>query len=93
MHTTYTHRDTTNNNSNTYNNKIIGTDNQWSLIALIINGVDSLIKKKHTKRKIRLQDQSCCIQQTYLNIKDRHYLRVRGWERFFKQMVPRGKLV
>jgi hypothetical protein len=26
----------------------------------------------------------CCIPETHLNIKDRHYLRVIGWKKIFK---------
>ncbi|KAL6071572.1 hypothetical protein STEG23_024543, partial [Scotinomys teguina] len=34
---------------------------------------------------IRKQGPSfCCIQETHLNFKDRHYLRVKGWEKTFQ---------
>jgi hypothetical protein len=34
-----------------------------------------------------------CIQETHLSHKNRHYLRVKGWEKkLFKQMIPRNKL-
>ena len=31
----------------------------------------------------------CCIQETHFNNKDRHYLRVRGWKKFFQANGPR----
>jgi exonuclease III len=31
----------------------------------------------------------CCKQETYLSIKDRHYLRVRGWETIFQANVAK----
>jgi hypothetical protein len=33
----------------------------------------------------------CCIQETYISDKDRHYLRVKGWKKISKQMVQRCK--
>jgi exonuclease III len=34
---------------------------------------------------IRKQDPAfCCIQETHLSNKDRHYLRVKGWETIFQ---------
>jgi exonuclease III len=34
----------------------------------------------------------CCLQETHLRDKDRHYLRVNGWKTISKQMVRRNKL-
>jgi exonuclease III len=31
----------------------------------------------------------CCIQETHLNNKDRHYLRVKGWKKVFQAIGPR----
>ena len=28
----------------------------------------------------------------YLSVKDKHYLRVKGWKKFFKQTDPRSNL-
>ena len=30
-----------------------------------------------------------CLQETHLNLKDRHYLRVKGWEKVFQSDRPR----
>ena len=33
----------------------------------------------------------CCIQDTHLNIKDRHYLRAKGWETIVQANEPKKK--
>lgn len=58
-----------------------GTNNHLSLISLSINGLNSLIRRHKLTDWIRKQDLAfCCIQETYLNNKGRHYLSVKGWE-------------
>jgi exonuclease III len=59
--------------------KIIGSNNYLSLISLNINGLDSKIKKHTLKDWLHNQDPTfCCIQETHLREKDRHYLRMKG---------------
>ncbi|XP_076422449.1 membrane-associated guanylate kinase, WW and PDZ domain-containing protein 2 isoform X12 [Peromyscus maniculatus bairdii] len=59
--------------------------NHWSLISLNINGLNSPIKRHRLTEWIRKQDPSfCCIQETHLKFKDRHYLRIKGWEKTFQ---------
>ena len=47
--------------------------------------------KRHRLRKwIQKQDPAfCCLQETHLNLKDRHYLRVKGWEKVFQANGPK----
>jgi hypothetical protein len=55
--------------------KITGSNNYWSLISLNINGLNSLIKRHRLASWICKQDPAfCCIQETHLHDKDRHYL-------------------
>jgi hypothetical protein len=43
------------------------------------------IKRYRLKDWLHKQDPTfCCIQKTYLRDKDRHYLRVKGWETIFQ---------
>jgi exonuclease III len=73
--------------------EITGSNNYFSLISLNINGLNSPIKRHRLIDWLCKQDPTfCCIQETDLRDKDRHYLRVKGWKQFFKQMVPRNKL-
>jgi exonuclease III len=73
--------------------KITGSNNHFSLISLNINGLNSLIKKK---KRHRLTDwickqapASCCIEETHLCDKDRHYLRVKDWNTTFQTNGPK----
>ena len=55
-------------------------------------------KKKKKKTNLRLtewflkQDPFfCCIQETHINIKSRHYLRVRSWKQVHLTKVQVGE--
>ena len=67
-----------------------GVNNHWSLISLNINGLNSPIKRHRLRDWIRKQDPTfCCLQETHLNHKDRHLLRVKGWEKVFQANGPK----
>ena len=34
----------------------------------------------------------CCIKETHLNLKDRQYLRVKGWEKVFQSNRPKKQV-
>ena len=55
-----------------------GNNNHYSLISLNINGLNSPIKRHRLTDWIHIQDPFCCIQKTYLTVKDKNYLRVKG---------------
>ena len=58
-----------------------GSNNHYSLIFLNINGLTSPIKRHRLTDWIRKQDPTfCCIQETHLSVKDKNYLRVKGWK-------------
>ena len=58
-----------------------GSNNHYSLISLNINGLNSPIKRHRLTNWIPKQDPTfCCIQETHLRVKDKHYLRVKGWK-------------
>ena len=64
--------------------KITGTNNPMYLISLNINGLNTLIKRHRLTDWILKQDPAfCCIQETHLSDKDKHYLRVKGWKKAF----------
>ena len=65
----------------TLTTKIIGSNNYFSLISLNTNGLNSPIKKHRLTDWLHTQHPTfCCLQQTHLREKDRHYLRVKGWK-------------
>jgi exonuclease III len=74
--------------------KIPGSNSHFSLIPVKINGFSSKIKiKPNTHRLtdlIHKQDPAfCCIQEMHLSNKDRHYLRVKGWNTIFQANGPK----
>ena len=69
----------------TLTTKIIGSNNYFSLISLNINGLNSPIKRHRLTDWLHKQDPTlCCLQETYLREKDRHYLRVKVWKTIFQ---------
>ena len=70
-----------------------GSNNDFYLISLNINGLSSPIKRHRLTDWIYKQDPAfCCIQEMHLSYKDRYYLSLKGWKKISKQMVPRNKL-
>ena len=58
-----------------------GSNNHYSLISLNINGLNSPIKRHRLMDWICKEDPTfCCMHETHLSVKDRHYLRVKGWK-------------
>ena len=69
----------------TLTTKITGNNNNFSLISLNINGLNSPIKRHRLTDWLHKQDPTfCCLQKTYLKEKDRNYLRVKGWKIIFQ---------
>ena len=69
----------------TLTTKIIGSNNYFSLISLNINGLKSPIKRHRLTDWLHKQDPTfCCLQETHLWEKDRHYLRMKGWKTIFQ---------
>ena len=69
----------------TLTTKITGSNNYFSLISLNINGLNSPIKRHRLTDWLHKQDPTfCCLQETHLREKDRHYLRIKGWKTIFQ---------
>jgi exonuclease III len=65
----------------TLTTKIRRTKNYFSLISLNINGLNSPIKRHRLTNWLHKQDPTvCCLQETHLREKNRHYLRMKGWK-------------
>jgi exonuclease III len=72
----------------TLTTKIIGSKNYFFLISLNINGLNSPIKRHRLTYWVHKQDPTfCCLQETHLREKDRHYLRMKGWKTVFQANV------
>jgi exonuclease III len=69
----------------TLTTKIIGSNIYFSLISLNINGLNSPVKRHRLTDWLKNQDPTfCCLQETHLREKDRHYLTVKGWKTIFQ---------
>jgi exonuclease III len=69
----------------TLTTKIIGSNNYFSLITVTINRLNSLIKRHKRTDWLQKQDPKfCCLQETHLREKDRHYFRMKGWKTIFQ---------
>jgi exonuclease III len=69
----------------TLTTKIIGSNNYFSLKSLNINVLNSPINRHRLTEWLLKQDPTfCCLQETHLREKDRHYLRVNGWKTIFQ---------
>ena len=50
-----------------------------------MNGLNSPIKRYRLTNWLHIQDPAfCCLQETHLREKDRHYLRMKGWKTIFQ---------
>jgi hypothetical protein len=59
--------------------KKIGSNNYFSLLSLNINGLNTPIKRHRLTDWLHKQYPTfCCLQETHLREKDRHYLRMKG---------------
>ena len=77
----------------TFNNKMTGNTNYFSLISLNINGLNYPIKRHTLIDWLHKQDTTFgCLPEIHLRDKDRHYLRVKGWKTIFKVNGPKKLL-
>jgi hypothetical protein len=73
-HSTKLNEDRHKNRIPTLTRKITGSNTYFSLISLNINGVNSPIKRHRLTDCLHKQDPTfCCLQETQLRDKDRHY--------------------
>ena len=74
----------------TITTKITGSNSYFSLITLNINGFNSPLKRHRLTEWLCKQNTTfCCIQETHLREKDRHYLRLKGWKTNFQANDPK----
>jgi exonuclease III len=78
----------------TLTTKITSSKNYFSLISLNINGLNPPHPHTHTHKRHRQKDwlhkqdpTFCCLQETHLREKDRHYLRVKCWKTIFQAIA------
>jgi exonuclease III len=56
-----------------------------SIITQNINGLNSLIKRHHLANWIKKRKTTiCCLQETHFNGRNKHWLRVKSWEKIYQ---------
>jgi exonuclease III len=66
-----------------------GITTNLSILTLNVNGLNFPIKRHCLANWIKKEDPTiCCLQQTDLIDRSKHWLRVKGWRRFTKTMSP-----
>ena len=73
----------------TNNNKIMWIDNHWSLVSQLSMDTIPPIKRQTNRTNVKQDPSFCSIQETDRNIKDRHYLRIKGWKNTFQANGPK----
>jgi exonuclease III len=62
----------------------------FSFISLNINGFNSPIKEHRLTDWLHKQvPKICCLQESNVREKERHYLRVKGWKTIFQANSPK----
>jgi exonuclease III len=69
-----------------------GITTYLSILTLNVNRLNSPIKRHHLENWIKKEDPTiCCLQETHLIDRNKHWLRVKDGRRFTKPMYPQNK--
>ena len=69
--------------------KITGSKNDFSLLSLNINGLNSPIKRHRLTDWLHNQDTTlCCVQETNIRGRERHYLKIKAQKTIFQANSP-----
>jgi exonuclease III len=64
-----------------------------SILTLNVNGLNSPIKRHCLGNWIKKEDLTiCCVQETHLIDRNRHWLRVKDWKKIYKPRILQNKL-
>jgi exonuclease III len=65
------------------------------ILTLNVDGLNSPIKTHQLANQIKKEDPTiCCLQETHLINRNKHWLRVKGWKKIYQANVsPKQALV
>jgi exonuclease III len=66
-----------------------GITTYLSILTLNVNGLNSPIKRHHLANWIKKEDPTiCCLQETHLIDRNKHWLRVKVWKKIYQANGP-----
>jgi exonuclease III len=66
-----------------------GITTYLSTLTLNVNGLNSPIKRNQLENWIKKKDPTiCCLQETHLIDRNKHWLRVKGWKKIYEASGP-----
>jgi hypothetical protein len=75
---------------NKKNNYMAGITTYLSILTLNANGFNSPIKRHHLANWIKKEDLIiCCLQETHLIERNKHWFRVKRWKKIYEDNGPR----
>jgi exonuclease III len=70
-------------------NYMTGITTYLSILTLNANGLNSLIERHWLANWIKKEDPTiCCLQETHLVERNKHWLRVKGWKKTYQANGP-----
>jgi hypothetical protein len=72
--------------------KVTGINNHFSLISFNMDSIPPQKRHRPTDWICKQDPAFCCIQETHLSDKDRHYLRVKGWKTISQANSPKKQV-
>jgi exonuclease III len=66
-----------------------GITTYLSILTLNVNGLNTPIKRHRLATWIKKEDPTiCCLQETHLIDRNKHWLRVKGWKKIYQANGP-----
>jgi hypothetical protein len=73
----------------TLNQQMTGITTYLSILTLNVNGLNSPIKRHRLTNWIKKEDPTiCCLQETHLIDRNKHWLRVKVWKKIYRANGP-----
>jgi hypothetical protein len=69
---------------------MIGITTYLLTLTLNVNVLNSPIKRHHLANWIKKEDPTiCCLQETHLINRNKHWLRVKSWKKNYQEWPPK----